>query len=100
VRVSGFSRQESLGHQDRFVACAFGYVRDSNGSRIYAWEGLGPDVELTGTTEERLPGRALLERTATDPRVVAAGRVSNERSKTDSRKSVRAMISEGFLDEL
>jgi hypothetical protein len=24
-------------------------------SQIYAWEGLGPDVLLTGTTEERLP---------------------------------------------
>jgi len=24
-------------------------------SQIYAWEGLGPDVELTGTSEERLP---------------------------------------------
>jgi len=24
-------------------------------SQIYAWEGLGPDVELTGTTEERMP---------------------------------------------
>jgi hypothetical protein len=24
-------------------------------SQIYAWEGLGPNVELTGTTEERIP---------------------------------------------
>src|SRR6266508_3546655 len=24
-------------------------------SQIYAWEGLGPNVELTGTTEERMP---------------------------------------------
>jgi hypothetical protein len=24
-------------------------------SQIYAWEGLKPDVELTGTTEERIP---------------------------------------------
>jgi hypothetical protein len=24
-------------------------------SQIYQWEGLGPDVELTGTSEERLP---------------------------------------------
>jgi hypothetical protein len=24
-------------------------------SQIYAWEGLGPDVDLTGTTEERMP---------------------------------------------
>ena len=24
-------------------------------SQIYQWEGLGPNVELTGTTEERMP---------------------------------------------
>jgi hypothetical protein len=43
-----------LGHEDGFVARPCGQIGHSI-SQIYQWEGLGPDVALTGTSEERLP---------------------------------------------
>jgi hypothetical protein len=53
--VSGFPRKKSVAKTDLSpVHLDKSAIQSLTPSQIYQWEGLGPNVELSGTTEERM----------------------------------------------